>query len=115
MSSNRIYAWTNISVARKLLRLLSILHCKRQAKAKIFFIASSEHILVEKSRSTGTVGSCHPTRFSFKKPQLLFKRKAENDDLPWHPTLSHKYHAKVPLGYEYRDSDVDFTGDARLM
>jgi len=37
------------------------------------------------------------------KPQLLFKRKFDNTDAPWYPTLSHKYNAKVPLGHIYYD------------
>jgi exosome complex exonuclease RRP6 len=40
------------------------------------------------------------------KPQLLFKKKVDNeDDSPWYPTLPHKYNAQVPLGHKYRDSD----------
>ncbi|KAH9939788.1 ribonuclease H-like domain-containing protein [Epithele typhae] len=36
------------------------------------------------------------------KPQLLFKRKAENRaDSMWTPSLRHKYNAKVPLGHNY--------------
>ncbi|KAK2465781.1 hypothetical protein APHAL10511_002325 [Amanita phalloides] len=38
------------------------------------------------------------------KPQLSFKRKIDNSDAPWYPSLTHKYNAKVPLGYDYRDS-----------
>ncbi|KAG6811779.1 hypothetical protein H0H93_014253, partial [Arthromyces matolae] len=41
------------------------------------------------------------------KPQLAFKRKVENNDLPWYPSLPHKYNAKVPLGYDLRDSQED--------
>jgi exosome complex exonuclease RRP6 len=42
------------------------------------------------------------------KPQLLFKRKPDNDNHShWCPTLPHKYNAQVPLGYNYRDSDMD--------
>ncbi|KNZ78491.1 Exosome complex exonuclease rrp6 [Termitomyces sp. J132] len=41
------------------------------------------------------------------KPQLSFRRKVENNDLPWYPSLSHKYNAQVPLGYEFHDSDAD--------
>ncbi|KAF8621412.1 hypothetical protein AX15_007824 [Amanita polypyramis BW_CC] len=38
------------------------------------------------------------------KPQLSFKRKIDNSDAPWYPSLAHKYNAQVPLGYDYRDS-----------
>lgn len=42
------------------------------------------------------------------KPQLLFKKKVDNqDDSPWLPTLLHKYNAQVPLGYRYTDSSFD--------
>ncbi|GJE91818.1 Exosome complex exonuclease rrp6 [Phanerochaete sordida] len=38
------------------------------------------------------------------KPQLKFKRKADNtNDAPWQPSLRHKYNAQVPLGYDMRD------------
>ncbi|PFH53303.1 hypothetical protein AMATHDRAFT_137825 [Amanita thiersii Skay4041] len=37
------------------------------------------------------------------KPQQQFKRKPDNSDGPWYPSLFHKYNAKVPLGYDYRD------------
>ncbi|KAF8652850.1 hypothetical protein AX16_004125 [Volvariella volvacea WC 439] len=37
------------------------------------------------------------------KPQLSFVTQADNSDEPWIPGLRHKYHAKVPLGYNYRD------------
>jgi len=43
------------------------------------------------------------------KPQLLFKRKPDYSDTPWRPTLSHKYNAKVPLGYMYHDPGMDDT------
>ncbi|GLB45506.1 putative HRDC domain containing protein [Lyophyllum shimeji] len=41
------------------------------------------------------------------KPQLLFKRRVENDDSPWYPSLVHKYNAQVPLGYDYHDAYAD--------
>ncbi|KAG6879832.1 hypothetical protein C0992_011115 [Termitomyces sp. T32_za158] len=41
------------------------------------------------------------------KPQLSFKRKVENNDLPWFPSLSHKHNAQVPLGYDFHDPDAD--------
>lgn len=51
-----------------------------------------------------------------KKPQLSFKRKVENNDLPWHPTLTHKYNAKVPLGHQYHDSEANFdSSNSHLM
>jgi len=46
------------------------------------------------------------------KPQLSFKRTPDNSGLPWYPTLSHKYNAQVPLGYEYRDPGIDADADA---
>ncbi|TFK38973.1 ribonuclease H-like domain-containing protein, partial [Crucibulum laeve] len=43
-----------------------------------------------------------------QKPQLSFKRKPDNSDAPWYPTLTHKYNAKVPLGHVYTDeTDMD--------
>ncbi|KIK69880.1 hypothetical protein GYMLUDRAFT_150634 [Collybiopsis luxurians FD-317 M1] len=39
------------------------------------------------------------------KPQLKFKRKVANDDVPWRPSLSHKFNAQVPLGFNYHDLD----------
>ncbi|KAJ6516485.1 hypothetical protein C8R45DRAFT_960259 [Mycena sanguinolenta] len=41
------------------------------------------------------------------KPQLAFKTPVKNGDEPWHPTLSHKFNAQVPLGHIYRDSDAE--------
>jgi len=46
------------------------------------------------------------------KPQLLFSNKVDNSDVQWYPTLSHKYNAKVPLGYVYTD---DNGNDDRIM
>jgi exosome complex exonuclease RRP6 len=41
-----------------------------------------------------------------RNPQLSFKKKVDNNnDLPWYPTLPHKYNAQVPLGYHYYDSE----------
>ncbi|KAI0823218.1 hypothetical protein BC628DRAFT_1325541 [Trametes gibbosa] len=38
------------------------------------------------------------------KPQLAFKRKVENaSDVPWRPTLRHKFNAQVPLGYNLQE------------
>ncbi|ESK95601.1 exosome complex exonuclease rrp6 [Moniliophthora roreri MCA 2997] len=45
------------------------------------------------------------------KPQLSFKTKVDNSDAPWRPHLSHKYNARVPLGYQLRDNDVDMIGN----
>ncbi|KAF8211725.1 hypothetical protein K438DRAFT_1807803 [Mycena galopus ATCC 62051] len=41
------------------------------------------------------------------KPQLAFKHPVNNSDEPWHPVLSHKFNAQVPLGHIYRDSDAE--------
>ena len=41
------------------------------------------------------------------KPQLSFKKKPDNSDSPWYPSLTHKYNAQVPLGYVYSDGDID--------
>lgn len=43
------------------------------------------------------------------KPQVSFKYKADNDDAPWYPSLTHKYNALVPLGHVYTDADDDTT------
>ncbi|KAJ4497032.1 ribonuclease H-like domain-containing protein [Lentinula lateritia] len=39
------------------------------------------------------------------KPQLNFKRHVLNNDVPWYPTLSHKYNARVPLGLNFYEPD----------
>jgi exosome complex exonuclease RRP6 len=39
------------------------------------------------------------------KPQISFKKKIDNSDSSWYPTLTHKYHAQVPLGYHFRDEE----------
>ncbi|KAJ3862649.1 hypothetical protein EV359DRAFT_74071 [Lentinula novae-zelandiae] len=39
------------------------------------------------------------------KPQLNFKRHVLNNDVPWYPTLSHKYNAQVPLGLNFYEPD----------
>ncbi|KAJ3571226.1 hypothetical protein NP233_g3891 [Leucocoprinus birnbaumii] len=44
-----------------------------------------------------------------EKPQTSFKRKPDNSDTPWYPSLSHKFNAKVPLGYVYTEGDGDVT------
>lgn len=43
------------------------------------------------------------------KPQTLFKKSIDNSDTAWYPNIAHKYHARVPLGYVYRDADADET------
>ncbi|KAF9068629.1 ribonuclease H-like domain-containing protein [Rhodocollybia butyracea] len=48
------------------------------------------------------------------KPQLKFAKKIENNNVPWVPTLSHKYNASVPLGYNYHDSDSQMEMDTLL-
>ncbi|KAI0671048.1 hypothetical protein C8Q78DRAFT_1190600 [Trametes maxima] len=46
------------------------------------------------------------------KPQLAFKRKVDNTNgTAWQPTLRHKYNAKVPLGYNLRESDQNIAED----
>ncbi|KZT11760.1 uncharacterized protein LAESUDRAFT_733747 [Laetiporus sulphureus 93-53] len=47
------------------------------------------------------------------KPQLRFARKVDNSPHTiWQPTLQHKYHAQVPLGYNLNDAiDVDMDGE----
>ena len=38
------------------------------------------------------------------KPQLAFKRKADNNNHAiWTPSLRHKFNAQVPLGHNYMD------------
>ncbi|KAJ3805248.1 hypothetical protein F5876DRAFT_91581 [Lentinula aff. lateritia] len=39
------------------------------------------------------------------KPQLNFKRDVLNDDVPWYPTLLHKYNAQVPLDFNFYEPD----------
>ncbi|KAI0739418.1 hypothetical protein C8Q80DRAFT_1198600 [Daedaleopsis nitida] len=42
------------------------------------------------------------------KPQLTFKRKIDNSNhTAWVPILRHKYNAQVPLGYHYKDNNVE--------
>ncbi|KAF8636209.1 hypothetical protein AX17_003695 [Amanita inopinata Kibby_2008] len=53
--------------------------------------------------STGRLDPALQHASHIAKPQLHFKRKLDNSDSPWYPSLSHKYHAQVPLGYDYRD------------
>jgi exosome complex exonuclease RRP6 len=43
------------------------------------------------------------------KPQLLFKRKVDNSDTLWYPSLTHKYNALVSLGHVYADAGEDLT------
>ena len=43
-----------------------------------------------------------------QKPQLSFKRKPNNSSgLRWYPSIRHKYNAQVPLGYVFRDEDME--------
>jgi len=100
----------------KVLQLPLILHPKRQVINA--FISVSKHFFAQKkaSHASGSIGSRYQHASHLKKPQLSFKRKVENNDLPWHPMLSHKYNAKVPLGNQHRDSDVDInSSDSHLM
>jgi exosome complex exonuclease RRP6 len=42
------------------------------------------------------------------KPQMAFKVKPDNfSDAPWLPTLRHKYHAQVPLGFVFDECGAD--------
>ncbi|KAJ3794444.1 hypothetical protein GGU11DRAFT_689806 [Lentinula aff. detonsa] len=45
------------------------------------------------------------------KPQLKFKKRVNNDDVPWYPTLSHKYNAQIPLGSNFYDPDFQVETD----
>ena len=60
-------------------------------------------------KTSATRGKLDPTwqhASHLRKPQLSFKKKVDNNnDLPWYPTLPHKYNAQVPLGYQYYDSE----------
>jgi exosome complex exonuclease RRP6 len=48
------------------------------------------------------------------KPQLKFNKSVDNTNgIVWYPTLKHKYHAKVPLGYTFRQEDS--TEDNNLL
>lgn len=50
-----------------------------------------------------------------RKPQLSFKRKPDNDNnTSWYPGLTHKYHAQVPLGFNYHDSDLSGPSDSTV-
>jgi len=49
-----------------------------------------------------------------QKPQAAFKRKADNTDSLWYPSLSHKFNAQVPLGYDYRDTEADLTSSSLM-
>ncbi|KAF5362917.1 hypothetical protein D9758_007096 [Tetrapyrgos nigripes] len=44
------------------------------------------------------------------KPQASFKKKIDNSDSPWYPTLTHKYHAQIPLGYHFHDEEENRDG-----
>ncbi|KAJ3988399.1 ribonuclease H-like domain-containing protein [Lentinula detonsa] len=45
------------------------------------------------------------------KPQLKFKKRVNNDDVPWYPSLSHKYNARIPLGSNFHDPDFEVETD----
>ncbi|KAF8802130.1 hypothetical protein BYT27DRAFT_7113139 [Phlegmacium glaucopus] len=65
-------------------------------------------------KSSVTKGQLEPVvhhAVHLPKPQLSFKKKADNSDSPWYPTLTHKYNAQVPLGYVYHDSGADIDED----
>ncbi|THU91472.1 hypothetical protein K435DRAFT_780706 [Dendrothele bispora CBS 962.96] len=66
-------------------------------------------ILILKSKQTGNRQSEAVIQHAshLPKPQLLFKWKIDNSDSLWHPTLTHKYNAQVPLGYHFRDGDEE--------
>ncbi|KAE9407816.1 hypothetical protein BT96DRAFT_954400 [Gymnopus androsaceus JB14] len=67
--------------------------------------------MAKKTKAKGALDPVIQHASHLPKPQLKFKRKIENNDAPWYPTLSHKYNAQVPLGYNYHDSDTDMEAD----
>ena len=50
------------------------------------------------------------------KPQLMFKHKPNNHrDYRWSPSLKHKYHAKVPLGYIHPHDQDESTSRVHVV
>ncbi|KAF5315383.1 hypothetical protein D9619_007468 [Psilocybe cf. subviscida] len=74
-------------------------------------IMPKQKVTVEKGRVPQAVIQ-HAAYLS--KPQLHFTKKPDNSDTPWHPTLPHKYNAKVPLGHVYVD-EADNQSDNTLL
>lgn len=82
----------------------------KSIKQKVRFVKYSNSSASNPSRiqkaNTTTSGRLDPViqhASHLAKPQLKFKRKADNSDsAPWRPNLRHKYNAKVPLGYDMR-------------
>ncbi|KAM6493825.1 hypothetical protein JOM56_010186 [Amanita muscaria] len=73
--------------------------------------------LVTKTRTPLSRGHLDPVlqhASHIPKPQLSFKSKIDNSDAPWYPSLSHKYNAHVPLGYDYRDPE-DAEGESIMQ
>ena len=114
----RIYAWTTSWERIRHLQFLSK-HLLRQRSAKSVNMAFTSWNSPESfpQKSGGKKHGAQPGRLepviqhasTLPKPQLLFKRKHDNSDSPWRPTLSHKYNAKVPLGYIYQDPGMEHT------
>jgi exosome complex exonuclease RRP6 len=83
---------------------------------RILHCGSQQYVSQKQATPRGQLDPVIQHASYLTKPQLSFKRRVENNDLPWRPTLLHKYNAQAPLGYEYHDSNVDISGnDSRLM
>ncbi|KAF9265330.1 hypothetical protein L218DRAFT_167220 [Marasmius fiardii PR-910] len=65
-------------------------------------------------KKTGPLDHALQHASNLPKPQLVFKRQPDNSNTPWRPSLSHKYNAQVPLGYQYHDSDMSVDADTTL-
>ena len=74
-----------------------------------FFLTVSQNPTQNPSAIKGLLEPVVQHAVHLPKPQLSFKKKPDNSDSPWYPTLTHKYNAQVPLGYVYHDlgADVD--------
>ncbi|KAF5392913.1 hypothetical protein D9757_001048 [Collybiopsis confluens] len=86
-------------------------------KAPAIAINPKSNISQKKSTTSTKKGGLDPTiqhASYLPKPQLQFKRKAENNDIPWRPMLSHKFNAQVPLGFHYQDSDTEMDTDSLI-
>ncbi|KAJ3998803.1 ribonuclease H-like domain-containing protein [Lentinula boryana] len=72
-------------------------------------------IMISKKQTTGkTKGALDQAiqhASHLPKPQLKFKKRVNNDDVPWYPTLSHKYNAQIPLGSNFYDPDFQVETD----
>ncbi|KAJ3823275.1 ribonuclease H-like domain-containing protein [Lentinula raphanica] len=66
----------------------------------------AKSVVTNKTNTRNAKGALDPAlqhASHLPKPQLKFKTKVSNDDIPWSPTLPHKYNAKVPYGFNLHD------------